>query len=167
MKRSYSMKNNQASIEYIAVTDWSEIYNVTSTEIAFDAICNKLTNLLKKMFPHCAHQLSIIINCIIATKKMHSVKSDLPDKINSNIKGNRKKHYQDLLRKYKDNMKKSWGITKRLIIRINCNRLKQNLNCKMAESLMIILIYLNISMIISPTLGQIWPNVYQKLILIS
>ena len=37
MKRIYSMKNKQAFIESLAETDWSEIYNVTSTQIAFNA----------------------------------------------------------------------------------------------------------------------------------
>ena len=50
MKRIYSMKNKQAFIESIAETDWSEIYNVTSTEIAFNAFHKKLMNLLKKCF---------------------------------------------------------------------------------------------------------------------
>ena len=37
IKRIYSMKNNQAFLESIAETDWSEIYSVTSTETAFNA----------------------------------------------------------------------------------------------------------------------------------
>ena len=47
MKRIYSVKHQQAFIEPIAETDWSEIYNVTSTEIVFH---KKLMNSLK-MFP--------------------------------------------------------------------------------------------------------------------
>ena len=50
MKRIYSMKNKQAFIESIAETDWSEIYNVTSTEIAFNAFHKKCMNLLNKCF---------------------------------------------------------------------------------------------------------------------
>ena len=45
------MKNKQAFLESIAETDWSEIYKVTSTEIAFSAFHKKLTNLFDKSFP--------------------------------------------------------------------------------------------------------------------
>ena len=51
MKRIYSMKNSmKAFIESLAETDWSEIYNVTSTQIAFNAFHEKLINLLIKCF---------------------------------------------------------------------------------------------------------------------
>ena len=51
MKRIYSVKNKHAFIQSIAETDWSEIYNVTSTEIAFTAFHKKLIDLLTKYFP--------------------------------------------------------------------------------------------------------------------
>ena len=52
MKRIWDMKNNQALIESFAETDWSEIYNATSTEIAFNAFHTKLMNLLYKCSPN-------------------------------------------------------------------------------------------------------------------
>ena len=55
-------------------------------------------------------------------RKINSVKSEIlyksyKTKLTQILKAAEKKHYQDLFRKYKDNMKKSWGIIKRLINR--------------------------------------------------
>ena len=106
-------KNKQAFIQSIAETDWSEIYNVTSTEIVFTAFHKKLMDLLTKYFPkvwvkkkyhYRKPWLSEALRTSIKHKnklyhrytKINSVKSEIlyksyKTKINSNIKGSRKK----------------------------------------------------------------------------
>ena len=90
MKRIYSVKNKQAFPESIAQTDWSEIYSVIGTDIAFNAFHKKLAGMLN-IFPQirvkrniiienlgyhkpCVHQLSIRIKCIIGTEKLIQLK---------------------------------------------------------------------------------------------
>ena len=139
MKRIFSVKNKHAFTQSIAETDWSEIYNVTSTEISFTAFHKKLMDLLTKCFPKVkvkkkyhyrkpwlfeALRTSIkyknkLYHCY---RKINSVKSEIlyksyKTRLTQILKAAEKKHYQDLFRKYKDNMKKSWGIIKRLINR--------------------------------------------------
>ena len=139
MKRIFSVKNKHAFTQSIAETDWSEIYNVTSTEIAFSAFHKKLMDLLTKCFPKVKVKkkyhyrkpwLSEALRTSIKHKnklyhhyrKINSVKSEIlyksyKTRLTQILKAAEKKHYQDLFRKYKDNMKKSWGIIKRLINR--------------------------------------------------
>ena len=55
-------------------------------------------------------------------RKINSVKSEIlyksyKTKLAQILKTAEKEHYQDLFRKYKDNMKKSWGIIKRMVNR--------------------------------------------------
>ena len=140
MKLIVSVKNKQAFIiQSIADTDWSEIYNVTSTEIAFTAFHKKLMDLLTKYFPKVKvkkkyHYRKPWLSEALCTSikhnnkwyhhysKINSVKSEIlyksyKTRITQILKATEKKHYQDLFRKYKDNMKKSWGIIKCLIDR--------------------------------------------------
>ena len=139
IKRIYSTKNKQAFLESIAETDWSEIYSVMSTETAFNAFHDKLMKLLNKCFPKIRVKEkyhfrkpwpSEALRTSIKHKnklyhhyrKINSVKSEIlytsyKTKLTQILKAAEKKHYQNLFRKYKDNMKKSWRIIKRLVNR--------------------------------------------------
>ena len=134
IKRIYSMKRKQAFLESIAETDWSEIYSVTSTETAFNAFHDKLMKLLNKCFPKISVKkkyhfrkpwLSETLRTSIKNKLYHryrkidSVKSEIlyksyKTKLAQISKTAEKEYYQDLFRKYKDNMKKILGNNKTL-----------------------------------------------------
>ena len=139
LKRIYSVKNKHAFIQSIAETDWSEIYNVTSTEIAFMAFHKKLIDLLTKYFPKVKVKkkyhyrkpwLSEALRTSIKHKnklyhrytKINSVKSEIlyksyKTKLTQILKQQKKSIIKICLEIYTDNMNKSWGIIKRLINR--------------------------------------------------
>ena len=80
-------KNKQAFIQSFAETDWSEIYNVTSTEIAFTAFHKKLMDLLTKYFPK-----------VRVKKKYHYRKPWLSEAIRTSNKHKNKSYHR--YRKY-------------------------------------------------------------------
>ena len=137
VKRVYNSRNKQGFLEAMTQVDWSEIYTAAGTQSAFDHFHKVLLMLLDKYFPKVkikkkynkrkpwlseALRNSIRHKNKLYTryKKVKSVHNEVTyrsykSKLQQLLKAAQKQHYHDLMIKYKDNMKKSWGVIKSII----------------------------------------------------
>ena len=136
-KRIFSERNKQAFKIALNELDWNEIYGASETNNAFHRFHDTLGTLLNKYFPKVrikrkynnrkpwltdSLRMSIKtknklyycykrINCVKNEVKYKTYKS----KLQKLLKVAEKQYYQEFLMKYKNNMKKSWGIIKSII----------------------------------------------------
>ena len=144
-KRIYSNRNKQAFLTGIQEMDWGQLLGCHGTQTCFTKFHEKLTALHNKYFPLTRMKwkynnrkpwLSDGLKSSIKHKnklyhiyrKMNSVYNETTYKIYKSklqrlLKTAEKIHYQDLLLKYKDNLKKSWSIIKGII---NKNKRQEN-----------------------------------------
>ena len=136
-KRVCNSRNKQGFLETIAQVEWSEIYPAPGTQSIFDHFHKVLLVLLDKHFPKVtikqkynnrkpwlseAPWNSIRHNNKLYTryKKADSVHNEVTyrsykSKLQQLLKAAQEQHYHDLIIKYKDDMKKSWGVIKSII----------------------------------------------------
>ena len=136
-KRIFIERNKHAFQMAVNEIDWSEIYEASTTNNAFNRLHDKLGELLNKYFPKVRIKrkynnrkpwLSDGLRLSIKTKnklyyrykKIHCVKNEVNYKtyksqLQKLMKIAEKQCYQELLTRYKHNMKKSWGIIKNII----------------------------------------------------
>ena len=133
-KRIFSERNKQAFKIALNELDWNEIYGASETNNAFHDTLGTLLNKYfpkvrikrkynyRKPWPTDSLRMSIKtknklyycykrINCVKNEVKYKTYKS----KLQKLLKVAEKQYYQELLMKYKNNMKKSWGIIKSII----------------------------------------------------
>ena len=137
IKRIFSERNKQAFKIALNELDWNEIYGAFETNNAFHRFHDTLGTLLNKYFPKVRIKrkytdrkpwLTDSLRMTIKTKnelyycykRINCVKNEVKYKTNKSklqklLKVAEKQYYQELLMKYKNNTKKSWGIIKSII----------------------------------------------------
>ena len=138
-RRLYSLRNKEQFCQAISTTNWDEINRATDTKQAFDLFHNRLTELynghfpkvrIKKKYNNRRPWLSELLkNSIrqnnklyVKSKKIRSVLNEelyktYKRKLQKLMKVAEKHYYHDLLVKYSNDMKKSWGVIKQIINR--------------------------------------------------
>ena len=135
--RLFSLKNKEEFYHAVSTTNWDEIDRATDTQQAFDFFHNQLTELYNKHFPKVRikkkysnrkpwlseglknsirHKNKLYVKC----KKVNSAFNEelyktYKRKLQQLMKVAEKHYYHDLLVKYSNDMKKSWGIIKNII----------------------------------------------------
>ena len=136
-KRLFSLKNKEEFYHAVSTTNWDEIDRATDTQQAFDLFHSQLTDLYNKHFPKVRikkkysnrkpwlseglknsirHKNKLYVKC----KKVKSAFNEelyktYKRKLQQLMKVAEKHYYHDLLVKYSNDMKKSWGIIKNII----------------------------------------------------
>ena len=138
-RRLYSLRNKEEFCHAISTTNWDEINRATDTQQAFDLFHNRLTELYNRHFPKVRIKKKYnnrkpwlsegLKNSIrhknklyVKSKKIRSVLNEelyktYKRKLQKLMKVAEKHYYHDLLVKYSNDMKKSWGIIKQIINR--------------------------------------------------
>ena len=135
--RIYNNRNKQAFSQAISEIHWLETCSASDTQKSFDLFHNKLIFLHNKFFPktmikrkYCNRKpwLSEALRTSIRHtnklyhryRKIPSVKNETVykkyrNKLNNILKVAEKKHYHDLIKSHKGDMKKSWAIIKNIV----------------------------------------------------
>ena len=138
-RRLYSLRNKEEFCHAISTTNWDEINRATDTQQAFDLFHNRLTELYNRHFPKVRIKKKYnnrkpwlsegLKNSIrhknklyVKSKKIRSVLNEelyktYKRKLQKLMKVAEKHYFHDLLVKYSNDMKKSWGIIKQIINR--------------------------------------------------
>ena len=138
-KRLFTSSNKDSFHSAFSATDWNEMYRASDTQGAFDIFHNQLVTLFNKHFPKVKVKrkynnrkpwLSEAMKNSIRYKnklykKSKRVKSafyeeyykQYKSKLQHLMKVAEKQYYHDLILKYKNDMKISWGLIKDIINR--------------------------------------------------